>query len=506
MSTDICFQWLIKDVCNMKRFIFHLDRIPNYLKTNADCNKWSLQWALLLGFLNNMLNSKKPKDEIVKLKNIISLFGTKFPMLQNIMPAARAAQDALVKWNRNLMMGYVDEAASNKSIGEITCLKATSLDTIVVSPQTVPDFDILAIVGGPIKECRVRLDILMTYLNQLEREIANPTASTKERHIIISGRGGHSLPDQKKDDGSLKPHKNWVEDGKHNASDSEAEFILTEFLTRFGSGNFPNLEAQCKISIDTAALDTVANAVMIKYLALQKFSLPGGSNEKSFKNKVIVSVSNIYHINRFLYLMKNFMPRGTHYGIVGADLDFEKPLIEKYANNADSILQAYDQSFTRDVGYIVPVLSQRCINADVGPQVNQILDLGLFEFLMHHGLYHRVSQISHELETSERTGEIWKTGMTSMDLVKYMGNFCLPFTSLQKTWDINNVLQTKIFRENCNVATRVMGADIYQQYYTFAAYECNSEIQSLEMKAGKRKKKRTRKKRKKRKKNKTRKK
>jgi len=69
MSTDICFQWLIKDVCNMKRFIFHLDRIPNYLKTNADCNKWSLQWALLLGFLNNMLNSKKPKDEIVKLKN-----------------------------------------------------------------------------------------------------------------------------------------------------------------------------------------------------------------------------------------------------------------------------------------------------------------------------------------------------------------------------------------------------------------------------------------------------
>ncbi len=92
--------------------------------------------------------------------------------------------------------------------------------------------------------------------------------------------------------------------------------------------------------------------------------------------------------------------------------------------------------------------------------------------------------------------------MTSMDLVKYMGNFCLPFTSLSETWDINSVLQTKIFKENCNVATRVMGgatAAIYKQYYTFAAYECNSEIQSLEMKAGKRKKKRTRKKRKKRK-------
>ena len=203
------------------------------------------------------------------------------------------------------------------------------------------------------------------------------------------------------------------------------------------------------------------------------------------------------------------MPRGTHYGIIGADLPFEKPLIEKYANNADSILQAYDQSFTRDVGYIVPVLSQRCINltnADVGPQVNQILDLGLFEFLMHHGLYHRVSQISHELKTSERTNEIWKTGMTSMDLVKYMGNFCIPFTSLNEDWDINRVLQTKIFRENCNVAKRVMGDTLYQTYYTFAAYDCNYEIHS-EMKGGKIKKKRTRKKRKKkRKKKKTRKK
>ena len=292
MSTDICFQWLIKDVCNMKRFIFHLDRIPTYLKNNADCNKWSLQWALLLGFLNNMLNSKKPKDEIVKLKNIISLFGTKFPMLQNIIPAARAAQDALVKWNGNLMMGYVADAASNSSIGEITCLKATSLDTIVISTQTVPDFDILGIVGGPIKECRVRLEILMTYLDQLEREITNETESTKERHFIISGRGGHSLPDQKKAGGSLKPHVNWVEDAVQNPSNSEAEFILTEFLKQFGSGNYPKLEAQCKISIDTAALDTVANAVMIKYLALQKFSLPDGSNEKSFKNKVIVNVTN----------------------------------------------------------------------------------------------------------------------------------------------------------------------------------------------------------------------
>ena len=44
-----------------------------------------------------------------------------------------------------------------------------------------------------------------------------------------------------------------------------------------------------------------------------------------------------------------------------------------------------------------------------------------------------------------------------------------------------------------------MGADIYQKYYTFAGYECNREVQSLVMKAGKRKKKRTRKKRKKRK-------
>ena len=84
------------------------------------------------------------------------------------------------------MMGYATQAASNPSSGEITCLKATSLDTIVVSTETIPDFDILAVVGGPIKECRVRLDILMTYLDYLERQIASGRLQQKERHIIIS--------------------------------------------------------------------------------------------------------------------------------------------------------------------------------------------------------------------------------------------------------------------------------------------------------------------------------
>ena len=74
MSADICFQWLIKDICNIRRFIFHIDRIPIYLKNNEECNKWKLQWAMLLGFLNNLL--KKPaqqNDTIKRLMNFIRI-------------------------------------------------------------------------------------------------------------------------------------------------------------------------------------------------------------------------------------------------------------------------------------------------------------------------------------------------------------------------------------------------------------------------------------------------
>ena len=38
----------------------------------------------------------------------------------------------------------------------------------------------------------------------------------------------------------------------------------------FTEGNFPKLYSQCTITIDTAALDTVGNAVMAKYLIFAK--------------------------------------------------------------------------------------------------------------------------------------------------------------------------------------------------------------------------------------------
>ena len=484
MSADICFQWLIKDICNMRRFIFHIDRIPMYLKNNRECDKWQLQWAMLLSFLNDLLlPSDKQSDTIKRLMNFIGLFESQYPILREIRPAARKAQASLIEWNQTIMTRYLDLARGRAHAGQIAFLKATKLDTIDIvkapapggSPDAnVPDFDILAIVGGPVVECRLRLDMMIQYLAQVDAAIGrNAMDGNKMRHIIISGRGGHSLKNDLR-------KENWTNDeGEPIEQKTEAELLLAHVRIMFTEARFPRLFQKCKISVDTAALDTVGNAVMIKYLSLQANFLPGGSRKKTFEKTTIVSVSNIYHVNRLLYLMKNFMPRGTHYGLIGGSQE-EADLIDdadKVKGSADSTLQAYNQSFTRDVGYILPIFTKKCLNNDgsVGPQINETLDLGLFEFLMHHGLYHRTSSINKELEGAGRQGEIWNSGMTSRELVQYMGNFCLPFSSLDKRWDINNILDTKIFKENCNLAHAILG-DLYESLYTFSRQRCGGGV------------------------------
>ena len=65
MSADICFQWLTKDICNIRRFIFHIDKIPIYLE-DSKCNQWKLQWAMLLGFINNLLQPSARQNDTIK--------------------------------------------------------------------------------------------------------------------------------------------------------------------------------------------------------------------------------------------------------------------------------------------------------------------------------------------------------------------------------------------------------------------------------------------------------
>jgi hypothetical protein len=65
--------------------------------------------------------------------------------------------------------------------------------------------------------------------------------------------------------------------------------------------------------------------------------------------------------------------------------------------------------------------------------------------------------------------------MTSKEVIQYMGNFCLPFTSLTSDWNIESVINTKIFKENCNMAKSVMD-DRYDTLYTFSNIECTEEL------------------------------
>ena len=213
--------------------------------------------------------------------------------------------------------------------------------------------------------------------------------------------------------------------------------------------------------------------------------------------------------------MKNFMPRANHYGVVLGDDEETKVeetllMTSKRQDAANSILSAYQQTFTRDVGYIIPTLSRQCIDKPTAQ-----LDLGLFEFLMHHGLYHRPSDVDSTTGAND-TAQIWRTYMTSKDLITTIGNFCLPFTSLGTDAQKEDVINTRIFKENCTVAQAIMkrvGYDI--KTFTFSKQICTAPPPPGKYpegnpfraySGGKRKKKRTRKKRKKRKKNKTRKK
>lgn len=468
MSTsDICFEWLTKDICNINEFIDKLKAINLKSKSLLNgCNKWELKYALLLSFLNSLLSSGTPiPPPQQKLKNIVNLFSENFPKLTEILPAANEARDIILKWKKGLMQEWSDAASGPASGPNQLAYVKGEMDSIELvnhieedeggkeektQNQFVPDFDILLIVGGPLDECDSRLDIMMGYLSDVGR--AHPK---KNRHIIISGRGGWSLPD-----GNAK---NWIKGGTKEEAKTEAEYILKNFLMKLSSSPVTeDLIDSCKISVDTAALDTVGNAVMAKYLSLQA-NVNELNSEKTFEKKTIVSVSNLYHIGRLVYLMKNFMPKATHYGVIQGGAPDEMKKVNENPDSSTSIKQAYDQSFTRDVGYIVPTFSKNCFTK----RENKPLDLGLFEFLMHHGLYHR-SQVADQIQHSwYRQNKIWNSEMTSKEVIQYIGNFCLPFTSLKSNWNINSVINTKIFRENCNMAKNVMG-DRYEKLYTFS--------------------------------------
>ena len=468
-SNDICFEWLTKDICNINEFIVKLKAIPVLLN---GCNKWELKYALLLSFLNSLLSTGTPiPPPQQKLKNIVNLFSENFSELQEILPAAEIARNNILEWKKGLMQKWSGAASGPTQLayveGEMDSIELVNdgendeeKEEEQKENKFIPDFDILLIVGGPLDECDSRLDIMMDYLSDVGK--AHPN-SEKNRHIIISGRGGWSLPG-----GNAK---NWIKEGTKEEAKTEAEYILKNFLMKFTLGNVTQkLIDSCKISVDTAALDTVGNAVMAKYLSLQA-NVNENIPKKTFAGKTIVSVSNLYHIGRLVYLMKNFMPKATHYGVVKGGAESEIKKANENPDSSNSIKQAYDQSFTRDVGYIVPTFSNNCVRDGE----DKPLDLGLFEFLMHHGLYHR-SQIVDQLKNpGDRRKKIWNSGMTSKEVIQYIGNFCLPFTSLKQDWHIESVLETKIFRENCNMAKDAMKGR-YGQLYTFSNIGCIDEL------------------------------
>ena len=100
-SNDICFEWLTKDICNINEFIDKLKDMPVLL---TGCNKWELKYALLLSFLNSLLSTGTPiPPPQQKLRNIIGLFGDKFPMLDKILLDAKLARDGILEWKKGLM-------------------------------------------------------------------------------------------------------------------------------------------------------------------------------------------------------------------------------------------------------------------------------------------------------------------------------------------------------------------------------------------------------------------
>ena len=415
--------------------------------------------CIIIEFLNSLVSTKTPiPPPQQKLRNIINLFGDKFPMLNKILPDAKLARDGILEWKKELMATWTNAADVTSELAYVK--GETDSIELVRDKEFIPDFDILLIVGGPLDECNERLYTMMNYLSYVETK-----HKIKDRHIIISGRGGWSLPSKS---------KNWMVGEVKEEAKTEAEYILKKFLTMFTENTFtPEFFNSCKISVDTAALDTVGNAVMAKYLSLQA-NIINGNEEKTFAGKTIVSVSNLYHIGRLVYLMKNFMPKATHYGVIqgGGGTDNEMTKVNENPDSSTSIKQAYDQSFTRDVGYIVPTFSNKCVKG----HAEIPLDLGLFEFLMHHGLYHNPQIAADQIKNPGNPGkQIWNSEMTSKEVIQYIGNFCLPFTSLEPNWDINSVINTKIFRENCNMANEIMG-DKYDKLYTFSDIECKEEL------------------------------
>ena len=98
--SDICFEWLTKDICNIQKFIDKLRDLPKLL---GGCTKWELKYALLLSFLNSLVSTKTPiPPPQQKLRNIINLFGDKFPMLNKILQDDKLARDGILELKKEL--------------------------------------------------------------------------------------------------------------------------------------------------------------------------------------------------------------------------------------------------------------------------------------------------------------------------------------------------------------------------------------------------------------------
>ena len=505
-----CFKWLDVKPCNIANLINAIDEA---ISCTSRCVEWKLNWAMLLSRLN-----AKVRKEAALAAAIPEMF-KEYDDKLNILRVR------LQNWSitiPGILYNNAEKAAisgfpacrfatvANKSMGTIT-----SVNTVDSMPK---DFDIMVIVGGPWHECIMRVNnltlCLRYFLKILGSHGSKSETATKKRYLVFSGRGGKSL--------SLANGKSWhgTEDARAYDFGTEAEALIYLFMEHEGAQDLLR-DLNIRIVVDSFALDTVANALFTRYCmtyiyAMQEGSGLGGGESKAagagtlnykyfdFKGKTIISISNAYHSTRLLYLMKNTMPLATHYGFLTwnddeqlagisdrrdsagpskLELYKEKKaqteeeekeeqkkrhdiLIESNWTNAGAA-QAYQQSFTTNFSYMVPVFKS-C--SGTGNKFNG--DLVLFQFLQNHGLYARYTGTGDNTRLQNQ-GTIWETGQTSEGIVKDIANFCYPFTSLSKgPEDLAALADSQVVKSNKEVCSKVVGRNASMG--RFFAIPCDS--------------------------------
>ena len=72
-----CFEMLMNNVCNMNDFIQQIKNIPDKIaEQKEECNVWTLNWAILLGFLTSLVsqrNQEAPDGNVRRLMNLINM-------------------------------------------------------------------------------------------------------------------------------------------------------------------------------------------------------------------------------------------------------------------------------------------------------------------------------------------------------------------------------------------------------------------------------------------------